>query len=165
MKRLLCVLALLALFSCSFAEEIDLSGLTYNELRDLRDRVEQAMSEFGLPQPGEVIFENNAVRLTYISSETEHTTYGYSRISVTVEWTNLSNEVTSLAMQISADAWIDGVYESPYSAEKSTRIRPGVTHAVEYIFSVDDGAKVAEFAFGDRQRNDTAVRTLTYYME
>jgi hypothetical protein len=45
MKRLLSILILLAMVSCAYAENIDLTGLSYEELVTLKDRINLAMWE------------------------------------------------------------------------------------------------------------------------
>ena len=165
MKRICCLLVILAaLFSFATAEDFDLSGLSYDELRALRDRVEAEMVSRGLPEPGEVVFESEIVRVAFVGADRERTASG-TRFTVTVEWTNLADYGTALALHVGADAYVDGVFAFDYSADEATRLRPGASLQVTYSFRADDGAELAELILVDRHNRDAEIRVFTFHLE
>ena len=148
MKRTLCLIVVLAmLLSAAFAD-FDLSGMTDDELMELRDQIDAELLARNIPEEGTIINENDVIgyRLVYRSYEiTTSARTGIKTVTVHVEWTNLSDRERDFGVYHEAVGYADGVQVYCTWSGTSTTIRPNVTLPMEITCRVSTSAEQLEF--------------------
>ena len=165
MKKLVCLLAVLILAaSCALADGIDLSGMTVEELQELRDQIDAELAQRSLPAEEEVIYEGRYCRIVLTSYEV--TDYGSDRKRVTVnlEWTNLSQNDNALYWYLEVESWADGVAARCTKTGYMTDIRPDVTLPVSFTWTVSSTVRQLEVSFSGTF-GGPVYRTMTFRLE
>lgn len=147
MKKLICLMAVLLLCASAAAGEgIDLSGMTDEELRDLRVRINEELAVRSRPVDGEVLLENANVRVVLASVEIRDDYGDVKRVVIDLEWTNLSARDAYLQLYLYASVYVDGIKVMPRLDDFGTTIRPNVTLGARVVFSAAAGQQ-AEIVF------------------
>lgn len=129
MKRILCVmLVMLLLIPCAFADEIDLSGMSVDDLKALRDRIDAELAARPA-EPIETVILDSADALVVLKS-CEHVPAYLSerdKYVVTIEWTNRTKKSAALDQFVTVEIYQDGVRLEQTESKTDTLIRPNTT--------------------------------------
>ena len=90
MKKLLLISSLLIalIIQCAFAEDIDLSGLSVNELKTLRDRIDTELLRRNPPAAGDVICDEDFCYVVLSSWSFDESEWFGKTLTLNCEWTN-----------------------------------------------------------------------------
>lgn len=128
MKRLFCLIAAAMMIMTAAAAEIDLSAMTDEELRTLRDQIDTELASRALPGEEDLVHENEYARIVLKSYEITKGLSGSKKITLNLEWTNKSDSADHLSWRLSAEAYADGISIHCSKENFYTDIRPNVTY-------------------------------------
>ena len=143
MKRAICALLFMYfLFATAIAESVDLSTMSENELRDLKDRIDIELANRSSDQLGEtVIHQSDEYTIVYKSHFFIRRSNRLLSV-VELSFTNNSSSEQSHLMSSLFDEYQNGVWlDHPLSTkgyETYIRIRPGYTSTVYLVCIVRD---------------------------
>lgn len=145
MKKTLCILFAAMMIICTAAaESLDLSSMTLEELKTLRDRIDTEIASRNQVKDNEVILETDDLKLVVTSTKIVQSEYtGDYILTVYMDWTNLASSPKRLNSILGASAYADGVGISCSTSNFNTEIRSGITYGVSvYCFVPPEASKV-----------------------
>lgn len=81
------IIVLVVFVSCAFADDIDLTMLTVEQLRTLRTQIDQELESRQSSNDGHIVFEDEDQQLAYVSYELKKI-FGSDYLYVNLSWKN-----------------------------------------------------------------------------
>ena len=159
MKRILCALLIILLIvPAAFASELDLIGMTDEELRILRNQIDAELDRRRQDADDIILIDDKDCCAILKSCEFE-TIQGKTYFTIIIDWTNLSESDACLDQFLTIIAFADSEEIAVMYKDLWQEIQPGTTYEATVDFSTRLNDRQIEVLF-----TDISQRTVFYRM-